>query len=67
MKIDGEKLKRLREGQLMTLRELAKASGADHSSISEYERGLRNPHPATIKKLAKALGVEPKELLRDED
>jgi transcriptional regulator with XRE-family HTH domain len=39
----------------------------NHSAISEIERGLRAPHPATIRKLAAALGVEPVDLLLDID
>ncbi len=65
MKIDGAKLKALRETRVMSLRELAEVSGVEPIAISQMERGKRNPHPATIRKLAEALGVEPKELLRD--
>jgi hypothetical protein len=37
------------------------------NQISVYERGVSGAHPDTIRKLADALGVEPSELLPDED
>lgn len=61
--MDGAKLKRWRLSRLLTIRQLAIKSGVNHSAISEMERGLRQPHPETIRKLAEALEVEPKELL----
>lgn len=64
--MDGAKLKRWRLARTLTVRELAEKSGVNHSAISEIERDKRKPHPSTIRKLAEALGVEPKELLRDE-
>ena len=65
--VDGEKLKHWRLANTMTVRDLAAQSGVNHSAISEIERGLRSPHPATIRKLAAALGVEPVDLLQDID
>lgn len=62
--MDGAKLKRWRLARLMTVRDLAAKSGVNHSAISQIERGLRQPHPRTIGKLAEALGVKPEELLR---
>ncbi len=66
MATPGEKLRRLRRGQAMTQEELAKASGVSPSTIVAIERGERaSPHPATLGKLAKALGVTPFDLLED--
>jgi transcriptional regulator with XRE-family HTH domain len=64
--MDGARLKHWRLARTMTIRQLAVKSGVDHSAISAIERGLRTPHPSTIKKLADALEIEPRELLRDE-
>jgi transcriptional regulator with XRE-family HTH domain len=50
----------------MTVRELAERSGVNHSAISQIERGIREPRPATIRKLAEALDVKPEQLLRDD-
>ena len=46
-----------------TVRRLAEESGVDKNTISEAERGKRNPNPITMHKLARALGVEVRELL----
>lgn len=62
----GEKLRRLRRGSAMTQEQLAQASSVSHSTIVAVERGDRpNPHPGTLGKLAKALGVSPADLLED--
>ena len=66
MATTGEKLRRLRRGQAMTQEELASASGVSPSTIVAIERGERaSPHPGTLGKLAKALGVTPADLLED--
>ena len=62
--MDGTKLRHWRLARTMSIRELAERSGVNHSAISEMERDKRNPHPGTIRKLAEALGVEPRELLK---
>lgn len=64
--MDGAKLKRWRLRRLMSVRDLAERSGVNHSAISQIERGLRQPHPRTIGKLAEALEVDPGELLKGE-
>lgn len=47
-------LARTRRG--LTAAELARKSGVQARAIGEYERGLRNPKPATVEALAGALG-----------
>ena len=42
---------------------LANLSGIEHSTVSRIERGLLNTSVSVIFSLAKALQVEPKELL----
>ena len=66
MDIDGAKLKRLRDERALTLRDLSELSGVDYTAISEIERGQRKPHQSTVRKLATALGIQVRELLRDE-
>jgi len=62
----GKKLRRLRRGGAMTQQQLAEVSGVSPSTIVAIERGDRpNPHPGTLGKLAKALGVSPADLLED--
>ena len=41
----------------MTQAELAKAAGTTQYTVSEIELAHREPHPATLRKLASALGV----------
>jgi transcriptional regulator with XRE-family HTH domain len=58
--------KRLREARLkkkMSQGDIAKKLGVHRSYISGLEHGKRNPSLLTINKMAKAIGVEPKELL----
>ena len=63
VRIDGEKLRRLRERRLWLIGDLAEKSGVHRNLISTYEHGKSGAHPDTIRKLAEALGVDPTELL----
>lgn len=63
--MDGARLKYWRLARRLTVRGLAEKSGVNHSAISSMERGLRQPHPSTIGKLADALEIAPEELLHD--
>jgi transcriptional regulator with XRE-family HTH domain len=64
MRIDGEKLRRLRERRLWLIGDLAEKSGVHRNLISTYENGKSGAHPDTIRKLARALEVEPQELVQ---
>jgi transcriptional regulator with XRE-family HTH domain len=66
MEVDGVKLQRLREDQVLSQRELARLAGLTHQTIWRFENGFTNAHPQTIRKIAGALGVEPKELVKRE-
>ena len=61
-----ERLKELRREQVLSLRELEAKSGVSYNTIWRLEDGRQGAHPRTIRKLADALGVEPKELIRGE-
>ena len=63
MRIDGEKLRSLRESRLWLIGDLAEKSGVHRNLISTYEHGKSGAHPDTIRKLAKALDVDPTELI----
>ena len=67
MRIDGEKLRTLRESRLWLIGDLAEKSGVHRNLISTYENGKSGAHPDTIRKLARALGVEPQELVQGGD
>ncbi len=59
----GDKLKEVRTRRLLTQVELAKKAEVNHSTIVNVERNQQEPHFRTIRKLAKALDVDPTELL----
>ncbi len=59
-------LKRLRQEQALSLRDLAERSGVAYDTINRLELGKQDAQPRTIRGLAEALGVEPKELMKGE-
>jgi len=66
-KMDGERLRRLRKERLLTQVELSEMTGVAQDSISALETGKREAHPGTIRKLAKALGVNPRDLIKEQE
>ena len=58
MHVNTRELKRRRIEAGLSLRGLAAAAGVSHDTVMEIEGGRRSPHPATVKKLAAALGVD---------
>jgi transcriptional regulator with XRE-family HTH domain len=63
MEVDAAKLKRLREDQVLSQRELARKAGLTQMTVWRLENGFEHAHPQTIRKIADVLGVEPRELL----
>jgi transcriptional regulator with XRE-family HTH domain len=59
----GAKLKAARTRRLLTQDELAERAGVSQSTIANIERDNAEPQFRTIRKLAKALDIEPTELL----
>lgn len=57
------RLRPLRERQALTQRELATLAGVTQSTIQRLETGLQEARPSTIRKLARALGVKPVDLM----
>ena len=62
--VDGARLRELRQEQALSLRDLAEATGVSFDTINKLELGRREAQPRTIRKLARALGVEPRELMK---
>ena len=60
-----ERLKELRRERVLSLRELEEKSGVSYNTIWRIEDGRQGAHPRAIRKLAEALGVEPKELIQE--
>lgn len=64
-----QKLGRLRETRkraMLSQAELAERAGVSRDAIVRLETGKRRAQPATGRKLAAALGVEPRELVENE-
>lgn len=59
-------LKALRDARMLSQSELADRSGVPQPTISKLENG-RSAHQATIRKLAKALRIEPERLVAGAD
>ena len=58
------RLRELREGAVLTVRELSQMSGVSEDAITKIENDHRRARPSTIiRRLAKALDVEPRELM----
>lgn len=58
----SERIRALREAAGLTQVELAVATGLEQSHISRLENGKHSPSHLTIEKIAKALGVNAKEI-----
>ena len=59
-------LRRIRERQALSQAELAERSGLSRATIVSLESGRAGAQYGTIRKIAKALGVEPAELMEPE-
>ena len=65
--VNGQRLRHLRVQRALSLRALAQRSGVAFDTINKLELGHRPARLVTIRKLADALGVEPKELMKAEE
>ena len=61
--VNGHRVWELRQEHVLTLRELADKSGVSKDTINRIEHG-HGAYPSTIRKLARALEVEPRELVK---
>jgi transcriptional regulator with XRE-family HTH domain len=66
MEVDVTKMKTLRQDRVLSQRDLARMAGLTQMTVWRIENGYRDARPGTIRKLAVALGVEPKELVKRE-
>ena len=67
MEVDVARLRELRRRRVLTLEELAQKAGVGRNTIWRLEHGVMGAQPRTIRKLAKALNVEPEELVKTGD
>jgi transcriptional regulator with XRE-family HTH domain len=59
----GKKLRETRLKKKLSQGDIARILDVHRSYISGLERGRRNPSLLTVQKVAKAIGVNPKELV----
>ncbi len=67
LEVDGARLRQIRQERALSLRELGERSGVAFDTINKLENEHREAQPRTIRKLAEALGVEPKDLMKGAD
>jgi transcriptional regulator with XRE-family HTH domain len=63
MKPNLERINYEMDRQKLTVRELANLSGISHQLIYELKSGKENTSLATLDAIAKALNIEPKDLI----
>jgi transcriptional regulator with XRE-family HTH domain len=59
----GDRLKNLRIRRALTQQELADRAGVSSNALNRIEQNKAEPHMSTLRKLAKALDVDPTELV----
>jgi transcriptional regulator with XRE-family HTH domain len=64
--VDGVRLRQLRLERALTQRDLCLIANVSPDALSRLENGRRPAQPSTIRRLADALGVEPRELIKME-
>jgi transcriptional regulator with XRE-family HTH domain len=62
-RVDGEKLRTLREMRFLSHRDLAKRADISPTTVLNLEAGRVEAQRRTVRKLAQALGVDPAELV----
>lgn len=64
--IDMDKVRNLTERRLWSWAELSRKAAVSVATIYSLQTGRRNASILTIRKLANALGVEPSEIVKEE-
>jgi serine-type D-Ala-D-Ala carboxypeptidase/endopeptidase len=62
----GGRLKRLRILNALTQAQLAERAGVTTATVARAERNEIEPHMTTVRKLADALDVHPRELIEED-
>jgi transcriptional regulator with XRE-family HTH domain len=65
--VDLPGLRRARLDRLLTQRELAAKAGLTQATVQRIETGATKARISTVRKLAAALGVEPRQLIASQD
>ena len=64
--VDGGRLRRLRRERALSQQDLVAMTGVAQATLSDLEGGKRGARASTLRRLAEALGVEPRELMKEE-
>jgi transcriptional regulator with XRE-family HTH domain len=64
VEVDAAMLREMRHRRVLTMEELAEKAGVGRNTIWRLEHGVMGAQPRTIRKLARALGVEAEYLVR---
>jgi transcriptional regulator with XRE-family HTH domain len=67
MEVNIQRLRELRRQKVLSMRELEGMSGVSYNTIWRLENGITGAQPRTIRKVARALGVDPAELVKGEE
>jgi transcriptional regulator with XRE-family HTH domain len=67
MEVNIQRLRELRRQKVLSMRELEEMSGVSYNTIWRLENGVTGAQPRTIRKIARALGVDPGELVKREE
>jgi len=62
MEVNGMRLRELREDRTLSVREFSALAGVHYNTIVRLENEYGGAQPRTLRKLAAALGVEPRAL-----
>ena len=64
--MDGKELRRLRRERALSQQDVTRFTGVAQATLSDLEGGKRGARASTLRKLAEALSVEPKDLMKEE-
>jgi transcriptional regulator with XRE-family HTH domain len=64
VEVNAAMLREMRRRRVLTMEELADKAGVGRNTLWRLEHGVLGAQPRTIRKLARALGVEAEELVR---
>ena len=64
--VDGARLRRLRRERALSQQDVERITGVAQATLSDLEGGKRGARASTLRRLAEALSVEPKELMKEE-
>jgi transcriptional regulator with XRE-family HTH domain len=65
IEVDGAKLRKLRRERALSQQDIERRTGVSQATLSDLEQGKRGARASTLRKLADALGVEPRELMKE--